>query len=102
MAPRRRALLSGMLVFQDGARTISCSIRDLSEVGAKVELSGLEWLPRSVRLIEMSGGIARDCRVAWVRGRQLGLEFLATHDLQGADAPALQAMRRLWTESRAR
>jgi len=100
--PRRRVLLSDMLVFDGGARTVNCSVRDLSDSGAKIELGGVELLPRSLWLIEMRAGVARECRVTWARGRQLGLEFIAAHDLQSADTPDLQFMRRLWIESVAR
>ncbi|HTK35370.1 MAG TPA: PilZ domain-containing protein [Caulobacteraceae bacterium] len=101
-ASRRRALLAGKIVFDHGARSLDCTIRDLSETGAKVRLAGPELLPERFYLIEFRHGVAFQARVAWTRPPELGLEFMASHKLDGASSGELAAMRRIWMEHVAR
>ena len=101
-ASRQRVLLAGKIVFNHGARSLDCAIRDLSDTGAKVRLAGAELVPGEVYLIEMRRGIAFEARVAWVRGTELGLELLRPNDLKVPTSPDLRTMRRLWIENVAR
>ncbi len=94
--PRRRTLLSGKLVFEAGARSIDCLIRDMSESGAKIRLPGPELLPSQLWLIEMSGGVAHQCHITWRHQQELGLEFERSESLKGAVPADLTALRRLW------
>jgi len=92
----------GKIVFDDAARSLDCTIRDISDSGARVRWAGGELLPPEVHLIEVRRGLAFRARVAWARGAELGLTFLETHDLNQASSPALRAMRRIWMEHVAR
>ncbi|MDP6706537.1 MAG: PilZ domain-containing protein [Alphaproteobacteria bacterium] len=47
---RRKTLLSGRLVFNNGWGAIDCSIKDLSEGGAKIRIGGWLNLPKEVEL----------------------------------------------------
>lgn len=96
--PRRRTLLSGKVVFDDGARSIDCTIRDTSETGAKIRLPGPEILPRIVWLIEMRSGMAHQCRVSWRTQLEAGLQFERSHRLDQGAPEELAGLRRLWLE----
>ena len=39
-APRRRTLLAAKLVCDDGWKALDCTVRDLSESGARIEIGG--------------------------------------------------------------
>ncbi len=96
--PRHRTLLSGKVVFDEGARSIDCTIRDTSESGAKIRLPGPEILPRTVWLIELRSGMAHLCRISWRTQLEAGLQFERSHRLD-QDAPEdLAGLRRLWLE----
>ena len=71
-APRRRVLLGGSVVFGQGAQSLVCTIRDLSDDGARVRLKGLTALPAQVFLIEMRRGLAFEAKVAWAAGGEVG------------------------------
>ncbi len=47
---RRKTLLSGKLVFNNGWGAIDCSIKDLSEGGAKIRIGGWLNLPNEFEL----------------------------------------------------
>jgi hypothetical protein len=95
-AKRNRVLMDGTVVYAQGARSIDCSIRDLSEAGARVRLSGPEPMPEQVMLIHMRTGTGYEATVAWARDRDLGLTFIAAHRLDENCPPTMAPLRRLW------
>ncbi len=99
---RGRTLLGGKLVYGEGAITLDCMIRDLSDGGARIKLSDEQPLPNALFLIELRSGVAYEAAVAWKRYPELGLRFVSRHELETADTPHLRVLRRLWTETRAR
>ena len=70
---RRRVLKKGSIEF--GGSAIDCSIRNMSDAGAMLEVESPLGIPREFTLVVSSDGIRRDCRVAWVREKRLGVEF---------------------------
>jgi len=97
-ARRNRVLMEGKVTYALGARSIDCTIRDLSETGARVRLSGPEPVPETVVLIQMRSGVAYEAAVAWAKDRDLGLTFLAAHRLNEDCPPDMAPLRRLWLE----
>jgi len=95
---RNRVLMEGKLTYALGARSIDCTIRDLSDTGARVRLAGAEPMPEQVVLIQMRSGVAFDATVAWSRDRDLGLTFTGSHRLDEDCPPAMAPLRRLWLE----
>lgn len=95
---RNRVLMDGKVTYALGARSIDCTIRDLSETGARVRLVGPEPVPEQVVLIQMRSGVAYEATVAWARDRDLGLNFNAAHRLDDDCPPSLAPLRRLWLE----
>jgi hypothetical protein len=101
--PRQRVLLAGKIVFDNGARSFDCTIRDLTETGAKVKMEGADLLPSTVFLIDMKRGLGIESRVAWIRPPEAGLAFLKSHDLRNpSEDPTTRTMHRLWLERMAR
>ncbi len=47
---RKKSLLAGKLVFNHGWGALDCTVRDISEGGAKVQLGGWPNLPKEVEL----------------------------------------------------
>ena len=99
---RRRVLLGGKLVFGPTDITLDCTIRDLSEKGARVRIASPVPLPDTVWLIELRNGLAFESHVAWRRVPEFGLEFRKVHDLSTTDRPELWMMKRIWVENSAR
>ncbi len=100
--PRRRTCLNGKLVYgdgifaPDGAFTLDCTIRDLSESGAKVTIFRRQPLPPDLYLIVVKSGIAHRARVVWLDFPARGLKFSASYQLDAALPDDLKFLRRLW------
>ncbi len=101
-ARRPRVLLSGRLVFGEADMTADCAIRDLTETGARVRLSGPAALPARITLIEVGSGKVHDCEVSWRRLPEIGVRFLSSHDLETDQSPELKRVRRMWLDAKAR
>jgi hypothetical protein len=101
-AVRQRVLLAGKLVYGDADLSVDCAIRDLSESGARVRISGPVALPSRLAMIELRTGRAFDCEVVWRRMPEVGLRFLAVHDLADSDARELRMLKRIWSEATSR
>jgi len=93
---RARSLLTGKVVIDDGRLSIDCLIRNLSSRGARVEVARSVELPRAVGLIIQREGLLCDAKVAWRRGDETGLTFLARHDLRTDKDPRRRGVRALW------
>lgn len=96
-ADRKRSLLAGKLTNEDATITLDCTIRDVSETGALIELSSPEMLPQTLRLMQIKDGIVWDVEVAWRRGKRLGLVLGERHDLRDSVEPQLRALRAIWS-----
>jgi hypothetical protein len=102
-ASRPRALLSGMLVFGPSQFTADCTIRDLTEQGARVRVRDDIVLPEPIWLIHLNSGKAQRAVVAWREPPDLGLRFEETVDLSTPiTGGPLYRLHRLWIDSTGR
>jgi hypothetical protein len=73
-----------------------CVIRDLSQNGAKIELSHLYRLPPRFVLLHFQAGIAFEVVLKWRRGDLAGMAHERRHDLSELTEPHLQPAREAW------
>lgn len=73
-----------------------CIIKDLSESGAKIELSHLHKIPPRFALIHFQAGMAYEVVLKWRRGDLAGMAFEAKHRLEEPVQPRLEAVRAAW------
>ena len=88
-AVRHHTLRTGIVEFDNGVGSIisvPCTIRNVSSTGARLELNSSLWSPTQFTLI-FSGGLRKDCRVAWRKGRLIGGAFV-----DGSASPDEQAV----------
>jgi hypothetical protein len=64
-----------MIVRADGPATLICSVRDLTALGAGLEVAGGDIIPSSFQLTLDRGHTYRACRLVWRHKGRLGLEF---------------------------
>lgn len=69
--PRRRVLKAATIAFGGGA--ISCTVRNLSEYGALLDVTSPIGIPDVFSLVMDSG--SHQCRVIWRRERRTGVRF---------------------------
>ncbi|MDB5506073.1 MAG: pilus assembly protein PilZ [Devosia sp.] len=74
-APRHRTLKKGHIIVSDGFSTIDCLVRNLSDTGAQLKVASVLGIPDSFPL-KLSDGQTLQCRVAWKRETEIGVEFI--------------------------
>lgn len=72
---RSRALKSGIIALDTGG-TLNCTIRDVSQDGARIKLATVMSLPDTFTLIFVTD--SKRVRVArrWMKGAEAGVRFL--------------------------
>lgn len=93
---RRRMLLGGVVVFGRGDCVFDCSIRNLSESGAKIVCAkGIE-LPQSFHLIIVRDRLICEAQLSWRQGDAYGVAFKQRTPLSEIADPALDHLVQLW------
>jgi len=72
---RTKVLKTGKIVSMDYSLVASCTVRDLSPLGAKVDYTGQRAVPDSFQLLLKSDWSIRDAKVVWRRDGVIGVEF---------------------------
>lgn len=75
---RRRALKGARIVFNHGASSLSCLVRNLSEGGARPEVESSLGVPQTFVLYFSEGEAHQDCEVAWRKEKAIGVRFTKT------------------------
>lgn len=73
-SPRHRVLKAGTIEFSGGT-TLPCTVRNLSETGAAIEVNSPLWFPDHFVLAVASEGWRRPCRVVRRSERRIGVAF---------------------------
>ena len=94
---RQRCLFACRVVFGPEAFTLDVIIRDVSDSGARIRLPSPMLLPRNFRVI-LRDGVCHETEIAWRRGQELGVRFLAPIDLQDPTDSSVRMLRRLWAD----
>lgn len=72
-APRRRVLKAGTI--DRGGDGIDCTVHDLSEIGAGLEVASPLFVPDSFTLVVKTEKLKHPSKVAWRKKKRLGVEF---------------------------
>ncbi|NIX78373.1 PilZ domain-containing protein [Microvirga terricola] len=73
---RGRTLLDGRVIFNNRCSVIDCTVRDISESGARITFAHLTQLPSEFELdIPRRGSVVR-ARVMWSNGKDAGIVFI--------------------------
>ncbi|ODT83407.1 MAG: hypothetical protein ABS76_03320 [Pelagibacterium sp. SCN 64-44] len=72
---RHRTLKGGKIVFNDGFSTYDCTIRNMSDTGAKLSVASLVGVPQHF-VLALDDGRRFDCEMAWHRDGEIGVRFL--------------------------
>lgn len=73
VASRRRVLKAGSIEF--GGGEFECTIRNVSETGAALEVMTPLYIPDRFTLVVQSEQSKRACRVIWRKQRRIGVTF---------------------------
>jgi PilZ domain len=96
---RNRVYYGGRLAFNARSSTVSCIVRDYTDLGAKVEFEGAVLLPFSLEFAIERRGLECPARVAWCDRNAAGLAFADAQET--SDIIPLDLARRLRASERA-
>jgi hypothetical protein len=71
---RRRTLLRARIAFKGRGATIDCTVRNLSDWGACLNVESYIGIPDTFDLVLYNAPV-RSCRVTWRNATQIGVEF---------------------------
>lgn len=80
-APRQRTLQAAKVTYHDGAISLDCSVRDLSETGARISLPAGQVIPTNVVLIYPRTQTVYEAQVTWIKAPQFGLKFFGKYSM---------------------
>jgi hypothetical protein len=83
--PRHRTLKAGLIAFNRAA-TIDCRVRNLSPVGACLDVASQIGIPDEFTLLVEHEQLRKKCRVIWRNPTRLGVEFVAGQAEKAAPA----------------
>ncbi|MCC5976482.1 MAG: PilZ domain-containing protein [Salinarimonas sp.] len=84
---RLRSFMAARILFNKGMMKVDCTIRNTSDGGAKLEVSGSVALPDHFELHIPQRNITRQVRLAWRQGDFCGVAYLDAPP-SGTEAPA--------------
>jgi hypothetical protein len=92
---RQRVLLTGKLVYPSSGYKADCTIRDMSDGGARIAIMP-GALAEGPYLIVARHGLVHEVEVAWLTARQAGLKFVKTFDLKDPVSTPEAGFKRIW------
>jgi hypothetical protein len=72
--PRIRTLKGARIVVNEGTSTFNCTVKNLSQKGARLKVGGQVGIPPVFRL-KFDDGRDFQCQVAWRKDDEIGVEF---------------------------
>jgi PilZ domain len=75
-AQRRRTLKTAIIVKLDNMSVVSCTLRDVSETGARLRCLDQASIPKEFYLVFPVENTRCLARVVWRRGDELGVHFV--------------------------
>ena len=76
ISPRHRVLKAGTIEFS--GETLPCTVRNLSDTGAAIEVNSPLWFPDRFVLSVASEGWRKPCRVVRRDEKRIGVAFETT------------------------
>jgi hypothetical protein len=55
---------------------MSCVVRNISADGAAINVDNPAFVPRHFRLVMANGSSVRECRIAWIQQKRIGVTFV--------------------------
>jgi len=74
--PRRRMFKGAKITFNRRGSVIDCTVRNLSDTGALLEVQSTVGIPDTFELVFNDGGLVQPCRLVRRNATQLGVAFI--------------------------
>ena len=68
-----------LLIGDNGCR-VFCELKDMSLTGARLTSVPLRYVPQTFKILIPSENVALPCRLRWIDGKELGVQFIGDPD----------------------
>jgi hypothetical protein len=75
IARRQKVLKTGKILAPGNLAVVDCTVRDMSETGARLAVGDQMATPNEFRLVVPTDNIMRDAKVVWRRANLIGITF---------------------------
>lgn len=89
-AGRTRSLLRGVIIHSNGNSRTECTVRDLSETGARMEISSAITVPEFFDLFIPLKNATHRSRIVWRNSTEIGATFEDVQRAPQAASPAAE------------
>jgi hypothetical protein len=97
-SPRRKTRFKATIVHGPQRDTLECTVRDLSETGARLRVDAPDALPAVFHLVWSADRAVLEVESVWRSGTETGVKFLSKHDMQGRLSSELAAVCRAFEQ----
>lgn len=98
-SPRANVFLAAKVAAGGGA--VDCTVRDISETGAKLHAPSVLRLPDKVHLLILSEGLLIHADRVWARFPLCGLKFITFEEIGDSTHPQAGPLQQAWEAWRA-
>jgi PilZ domain len=95
---RQRVLLSGLGFVPHPHSTFDCTIKDISESGARIVIPTDAVVPRRFFLINVKNQMAYEVQIVRRKERDMGVKILRSIELTNVSSPETRQLRQLLVE----
>lgn len=95
---RKRMLMGGRIVAEEGTSYIDCTILDASPSGAQIRVGSNRTIPSRFYLINVPERTAHAAKIVWRNADRAGLSFETTYPLSGTLPDNIGHLRKHWLE----
>jgi hypothetical protein len=60
-----------------GGSVMRCTVRNISAEGAAIDVDNPAFVPSRFRLVMANDSSVRECRIAWIQQKRIGVTFAA-------------------------
>ena len=90
---RRRVLKAGKILFANGACTLDCTIKNITEGGAMLQVGHSVGVPDDFQLYEPGRLMLHEARVVRRAGNIIGVAITASKDISESVDPRFKRLR---------
>ena len=98
-APRIRSFLRGEILHSNGNSKTECTIRDISDTGARLQVPSSVTLPECFDLVIPQKGTSERVRIVWNHSNEIGVLFenryAASQSTAASGTPSPDMSRRI-------
>jgi hypothetical protein len=73
----QRSEVNELAYVSAGGSVMSCVVRNISPEGAAIDIEDPAFVPARFRLVMSKGAVVRECQIAWLQDKRIGITFVS-------------------------